>query len=308
MFYNCENLFDTINDPEKDDEEFLYGGTRGWNYNKYLRKLNAVAKVILSAAEWEPPALIGLCEVENEGVIIDLLRLTPLRNFKYDFIYAESDDRRGIDICLIYRADIVSETVSRSITPNLPVGDTLFLSRPVLYTELNIYNRTLHMFINHWPSRRGGVLNGQPLRMALAQSITELSDSIRQEKGETAAIVVAGDLNCNPGDIEISIIEKAGFSNLASQAAASGMGSYRYRGMWNMFDQILVSDALVNGNSSIRASRFAIHSPEILLVNDSAWPGKKPFSTYDNYRYAGGFSDHLPVVMTITFRSDRIPH
>ena len=305
MFYNCENLFDTINDPEKDDEEFLTGGTRGWNYNKYLRKLNAVAKVIMSAGEWEPPALIGLCEVENEGVINDLLRLTPLRSFDYNFIYAESDDRRGIDICLLYRSDIVSEIASRSITPNLPVGDTLFLSRPVLYSEMKISNKTLHLFINHWPSRRGGILNGQPLRIALAERIVELTDSIRQEMGVTSAIIVAGDLNCNPSDIEISIIEKAGFSNLASPAAASGLGSYRYRGMWNMFDQILVSDALVNENSSIRASRFAILSPEILLVNDSAWPGKKPFPTYDNYRYSGGFSDHLPVMVTITFLPDR---
>lgn len=308
MFYNCENLFDTINDHNKDDEEFLHGGTRGWNYSKYLRKLNAMAKVILSAGTWEPPALIGLCEVENEGVIIDLLRLTPLRNFNYDFIYAESDDRRGIDICLLYRIDIASETASRSITPSIPIGDSLFLSRPVLYSKMNIYNQTLHLFINHWPSRRGGVLNGQPLRLALTQRIVELSDSIRQNEVETAAIVIAGDMNCNPGDIEISSIEKAGFINLASPAAAEGKGTYRYRGIWNMFDQILVSEAMVKGESSVMASGFSIHSPEILFINDSAWPGKKPFPTYDNYRYAGGFSDHLPVLVTITFLTDQNLH
>lgn len=305
MFYNCENLFDTINDIEKDDEEFLPGGTRGWNYNKYLRKLNAVAKVIMSAGEWEPPALIGLCEVENAGVIKDLIRLTPLRSFNYDFIYAESDDRRGIDICLLYRTDFVSVVASISVKPNLPAGDTLFLSRPVLYSELVIHNHTLHMFINHWPSRRGGVLNGQPLRIALAERIVEITDSIREAEGTTSAMIVAGDLNCNPGDIEISIIEKAGFKNLSYPDAAAGRGSYRYRGMWNMFDQILVSDAMVNWNSSVIASGFAIHSPEMLLITDSAWPGKKPFPTYANYHYSGGFSDHLPVLVTITFLTDR---
>jgi hypothetical protein len=308
MFYNCENLFDTINDHRKDDEEFLSGGTRGWNYNKYLRKLNALAKVIMSAGTWEPPALIGLCEVENEDVINDLLTLTPLRNFNYDFIYAESEDRRGIDLCLLYRIDIAFESDSRSITPILPFGDSLFLSRPVLYSKMIIYNQTLHLFINHWPSRRGGVLNGQPLRMALAQCIIEFADSIRQSEVETSAIVIAGDLNCNPGDIEISGIERSGFVNLASHAAADGKGTYRYRGTWNMFDQILVSEEMTEGNSSAMASGFSIHSPEILLTNDPVWPGKKPFPTYDNYRYAGGFSDHLPVMVTLTFLQDRNFH
>jgi hypothetical protein len=301
MFYNCENLFDTIDDHGKDDEEFLHGGTRGWNYSKYLRKLNAVAKVILSAGTWEPPALIGLCEVENEGVIMDLLKLTPLKDFNYEFVYAESDDVRGIDICLLYSADVVSEVVSRVVRPKLPAGDSLYLSRPVLCSELTIHHQTIHVLLNHWPSRRGGVLNGQPLRMALAERIVEVADSIQDKSGGTAAILIAGDMNCNPTDIEIATIEATGFINLASRETASGRGSYRYRGVWYMFDQILVSDAMVNEGTLVRASGFTIHSPSMILIDDSTWPGRKPFPTFSNYRYSGGFSDHLPVLVTMTF-------
>ena len=101
MFYNCENLFDIKNDTLKDDEEFLPGGDRGWNASKYYRKISSVAKVILSAGTWDPPALVGLCEVENETVIEDMIKSTPLKGHGYKVIYSNSRDIRGIDVCLL---------------------------------------------------------------------------------------------------------------------------------------------------------------------------------------------------------------
>jgi predicted extracellular nuclease len=303
MFYNCENLFDFNDDSDKDDEEFLPGGQRGWGKAKYYRKINAIAKVILSAGDWEPPAIIGLCEVENEDVIRDLIRLTPLNNYGYSFLYCETTDSRGIDICLLYREKYAVIESHASLAPAIKPVNENFVGRQSLYAKMVVTGQTLHIIINHWPSRRGGVLGSQQLRLAFADRLKEFSDSIRMDCGETAAILIAGDFNCNPDDREMEILERSGFVNLASPFEKNGRGTFRYRGQWNMLDQILVSETMADINSSVYSSDFRIHSNESLLMTDNSWPGVKPYATFDNYRYVGGFSDHLPVLVRLTFSS-----
>jgi len=307
MFYNCENLFDFHDDSDKDDAEFLPGGTRGWNSSKYYRKLNSIAKVILSAGTWDPPALVGLCEVENEGVIKDLLRLTALKDFDYQILYSNSPDPRGIDLCIIYRSDVASVVYTKGYIPDLPSGDTAFTSRPLLYGKMLLHNQPIHLFINHWPSRRGGVLAGMPLRIALSEKIIAVTDSIMESEEFSSAILIAGDFNCTPMDDEIVLLGEAGFKNLSLSDAVNGKGTYRYRGVWNMFDQILVSQPLFQGTNAISADDFSIHSPGILLTEDKSWPGEKPFSTFDSYNYTGGFSDHLPVRVSLTITVSPFP-
>jgi hypothetical protein len=301
MFYNCENLFDTKNDTLKDDEEFLPGGARGWNNSKYYRKVNAIAKVILSAGTWDPPALVGLCEVENEEVIANMLKSTSLSRHDYRVACSNSTDSRGIDVCLLYRESVATLLFSGSYYPVAEPGDSVFSGRPVLYAKLKIHDQILHVMINHWPSRRGGVLNGQPVRAALAERIVLLADSIRAVEGLSAAIIIAGDFNCNPGDNEMKILGKARFTNLASPSADAGRGTYRYRGVWYMFDQILISDSSESDQSTLSFSDFSIHNPDMLMTDDVSWPGKRPFSTYSNFNYTGGFSDHLPVKVNVNF-------
>lgn len=301
MFYNCENLFDIRNDTLKDDEEFLPGGPRGWNASKYYRKINSVAKVILSAGTWDPPALVGLCEVENEGVIQDMLKSTPLNGHGYRIVYSNSHDARGIDVCLLYRESVVSIISSGSYYPVITQNDSIFTGRPTLYVKLKIHDQVLNVMINHWPSRRGGVLNGQPLRTGLSERIVELADSIRAVEGVSAAFLIAGDFNCSPDDAEMRILERAGFMNLSASEAGRGNGTYRYRGVWYMFDQILISEFATENQLPLSISDFSIHKPEILLMDDETWPGRKPFPTYNNYNYTGGFSDHLPVRAIINF-------
>jgi hypothetical protein len=303
MFYNCENLFDIHDDPEKDDEEFLPGGTRGWNDSKYYQKLNAIAKVILSAGTWNSPELVGLCEVENEEVVRDLLRITPLKNQGYKILYCESDDIRGIDVCLLYKGEIASIITSMMLKPKMPDRTTLFSSRPVLYCKIAISGVNIHLFVNHWPSRRGGVLYGQRMRIALAETIRNHSDSIVAADGNSVPFVIAGDFNCNPGDREMLILEDAGFTNLSAEFSEVGKGTYRYRGVWYMFDQILVSNSMLNARSDVTASGFQIFASDLLMTKDSSWPGIKPFASFDNYRYVGGFSDHLPIGVNVTFYS-----
>lgn len=298
LFYNTENLFDFSDDSGIDDAEFNAGGPRGWNYEKYRHKLNSIAKVILSAGEWEPPALVGLCETENRGVVADLIRLTPLSRYDYDIVYTESDDERGIDVGLIFRKDIVEILNFRSIVPE--TSDGRYTSRPVLYVKAETGGLPIHLLLNHWPSRRGGVMAGQGVRENLARLVRHVSDSLITAEGPGTAIIIAGDFNCDPSDRAMQILSGGSLVNL-SAGLKPGTGTYRYRGVWQVFDQIIVSAALTEGGSSLSAGGVLIHSPEFMLADDPVYPGKKPFSTYDGFRYSGGFSDHLPVKVEVRY-------
>ena len=77
--YNVENLFDCRHDTLKNDYEFLPDAMRHWNYTKYKKKLDAIARTITAVGGWTPPALVALCEVENDSVLRDLTRRSVLK-------------------------------------------------------------------------------------------------------------------------------------------------------------------------------------------------------------------------------------
>lgn len=306
MFYNAENLFDTVDDSIRDDKEFLQGGVMRWNKARYNNKLNAVSKVIIAAGAWNPPAIVGLCEIENRKVLGDLVYGTALSAFGYGIVHEESPDSRGIDVCFIYRRDLVTVTEHRLLIPEDIKKDT-FHSRGVLYARCEINSDTLHLLLNHWPSRRGGVLAGEGLRERIALMLRQAVDSICSVTNGKAKIIVLGDFNCIPSDPLISKLTASGIAcgcsliNLADGKMKEPAGTYRYQGKWEMIDQIIVSNGLLNNRKGLNASpeNFRILSPDFLLKNDSKYPGKVPFSTYRGYSYQGGFSDHLPVILDL---------
>lgn len=301
LFYNTENLFDAVNDPLTDDEEFLPDGDRRWTYTRYYRKLQSVAKVILSAGDTVPPAFVGLCEIENRGVAEALVRMTPLSRYDYGIVHFESKDIRGIDVCLLYNREYASLTVSRALYPVSLDGDTLPVDRPVLYAKMKIGDKPLHLLLNHWPSRRGGVMAASAMRMSLSDFIVAFADSIFQADGSETAVILAGDLNCTPMDDEIRSFAAAGFTNLLTDELKRREGTYKFRGVWQILDHIIVSGSMTDGSSVFSVEDSVIHSAEFLLIDDEVYPGKKPFPTFDGYRYAGGYSDHLPVRLVVRY-------
>lgn len=305
MFYNTENLFDYEDDTGTDDSEFLPGGARGWNKSKYERKLNSMARAILSAGTWNPPQIVGLSEIENRRVIDDLIKDTLLSGFRYKYLYFESNDERGIDLCLLYDSAIIKPLYSESLFPIREIyEDESFTGRPVAYSILSAAGIDLHLFLNHWPSRRGGVLAGREIRDHFAGLIRARVDSIVKSEGETASVVIGGDLNCSPGDPELKMLTGDGLVNLTRGIRSGIPGTYRYRGVWQYFDQVIVIEGMTNGRSSFQSQECKVHSPGFLLTEDKIYPGNKPFSTYDGYRYSGGYSDHLPVLLTIFRQGD----
>jgi exonuclease III len=305
MFYNVENLFDISDDTLKDDDDFLPGGLMRWNLTRYNKKINSLYKTIVAAGEWEPPALIGFCEVENRKVLEDLVYGTYLSKYKYGIIHEESPDQRGIDVCLIYRKECAEIIDYRYWIPALKKSEA-FTTRSVLYARFLIRKDTIHIIVNHWPSRRGGVLAMEGLRMKVAAMVREKTDSIMKKSTAGARIIIMGDFNSTPDDDEMkSLVSKSESGtflvNLVEGMAAEGMGTYRYMGMWEMIDQIIVSDKLLNCSNGLFTDvlNLKVFKPDFLMIKDAKYPGYSPLSTYRGYKYQGGFSDHLPVLLDL---------
>lgn len=307
MFYNVENLFDINNDSLTDDDEFLPDGIRRWTYSRYRQKLNSVYKTIMAAGEWEPPVVIAFCEIENKKVLEDLLRTTGLNRYDYEIIHEESPDPRGIDVCLIYRKKFVKVIDYNYLIPDTEYPDK-FLSRSVLYLKMKLQFDTVHLFVNHWPSRRGGVLAAEEHRIKLAEMIRGKSDEIFSSEGPDGRIIMTGDFNCNPDDNVLKIITSETNSDnfMVNLSGFTGKttGSYRYRGTWELFDQVLVSVSFLRQGTGIYTlpGLMRILKADFLMKEDLNYPGKTPFSTYSGYRYQGGYSDHLPVLIDFMFR------
>jgi hypothetical protein len=308
MFYNVENLFDIYDDTVKDDNDFLPGGLMRWNTTRYNKKINSIYKTIVSAGEWEPPAIVAFCEVENRKVLEDLVYGTYLSKYNYRIIHEESPDQRGIDVCLVYRKDCADIIEYRYWIP-ASVKNENYTTRTVLYTKWLIRSDTVHIIVNHWPSRRGGVLAMENLRMEIAALVREKADSLMKIAPSGAKIIIIGDFNSTPDDQEMkSLISPSGsdiyLENLSEKMAGDGQGSYRYRGTWEMIDQVIVSDKLLNCDKGLYTDRknLSIFKPDFLLIKDPNYPGFSPLSTYRGYKYQGGFSDHLPVLLDLKVR------
>jgi hypothetical protein len=304
MFYNIENLFDTYDDSLTDDNEFLPGGLRRWNYQRYNRKISSIYKTIMAAGEWEPPALISFCEIENRKVLEDLVFGTYLSKYDYKIVHDDSPDARGIDVCLIYRKDI-TEIIDYSYFQPAGINEEEFNTRNVLYTRFVIRNDTIHLFVNHWPSRRGGVLAGEPLRVRIAETVRSKIDSINESENGNARIIVMGDFNATPDDQVIGILTGNLKNNsLMINLSEKLQGTYRYMGTWETIDQVIVSGMLINCRDGIYTDPglVKVFRPDFLLKRDLKYPGLSPFSTYSGYRYQGGYSDHLPVLIDLKSR------
>ena len=294
-FYNVENLFDTWDDPHCNDEEFLPWGIKNWNKEKLYNKLLKTARVIMGMGSWEMPALIGLCEIENRYVLDQLLLHTPLSSWPYSIIHFESPDHRGIDVALLYQASVFDVLYTEAI-PVILTMDISLKTRDILYVKGVLCQLdTLHIFVNHWPSRYGDYTYTSLKRLRTAETLLRKLDSINYFTNGSK-IVVMGDFNDEPWDESLKLLDRSDFHliNLMKEMKQEGQeGTIKYKSQWYFFDQILVSS-----NISSRCEAF-IYRPHFLIMRDDRYLGNKPFRTYSGPGYIGGYSDHLPVFMKL---------
>ncbi|MDR1699359.1 MAG: endonuclease [Prevotellaceae bacterium] len=312
MFYNVENLFDPEDEPDKSDEEFTPKGTRYWSYPRYRQKLSNISKVIVALGGWEAPALIGLCEVENRKTMEDLTQQAPLKRLGYQFIHQESPDERGIDVALLYQKEKYQPVHEEFIEINFP-QDPSRKTRDILYSSGVVpTGDTLHVFVNHFPSRYGGELVSEPNRIFVASLLRRRVDSLLARNPQSL-IVIMGDFNDHPDNRSIRDVLNAHevkppfknteLYNLFALYHAQGMGSYKFQGEWGALDQMIVSGALLTGEQRVSTTQdnARVFRADFLLETDNM--GDKPFRTYTGFRFNGGFSDHLPIYTIFTLNN-----
>jgi predicted extracellular nuclease len=307
MFYNVENLFDTADNPHKNDEEFLPDGRRHWSQKRYYTKINNLAKVISSAGEWGVPAIIGLCEVENEKVIRDLIHHSPLKKTDYRFVVTNSPDRRGINVALLYQRDQFKYLEHRAYAIRFPYNKRK-ATRDILHVTGQVLSRdTVDVFVCHFPSRRGGENESEPDRVYVASVLRSKADSLMHIR-KNAHIIVMGDFNDEPSNKSIaqtlnalSIPQKPETTQLYNlfRHFEKKTGSYKYKDQWNMLDQIIVSGNLLSGSNSFKVlpHTATIFSRHFMLTEDKTNGGKRPRKTFNGMKYESGYSDHLPVIV-----------
>ena len=279
--YNVENLFDTQHDTLKSDSSFLPEGMHHWTYRRYQTKIDRIAQVLVNIGGWESIPLVGLCEVENARCLRNLCY--RLSCFNYRYVHYDSPDERGVDVALLYdsiRISILNSQAIPLMLENDRTRDILYVS--ALYEQQD----TIHVMVCHLPSQLGGATNTDWKRQHAKSLLQSQIDSILLFQ-PSAKIVVMGDMNTLPQD------DLNGMSNLMLPIQNSGQGTHKYQGIWTCLDQFYVSHSLFS------QSETTIYSPQWLLEEDAKYLDFKPRRTYVGYRYNDGYSDHLPIVLTI---------
>ncbi len=307
-FYNLENLFDTINDPNINDESYLPDAENPWNSERYQHKLDQMSMVMSDIDPMGFPSLFGLCEVENKTVVEQLINHNNLKKAQYQIIHKDSPDERGIDVALLYKPKDFKPVFKQFIHVTIPENPGN-KTRDILYAKgITPNNDTLHVFINHWVSRYGGQEATEPSRIFIAGLIKHVTDSIMQVN-PNANILISGDLNDNPTDVSVSqymqakeVItdpESASLYNLSLTLYKEGVGSLYYKS-WDMFDQIIVSSAMLTGSGGIKVSseKQTVIKHDYLLYQPKKGEAR-PSRTASGKKYFGGFSDHLPVFINL---------
>ena len=301
--YNVENLFHPKHDTvcidsttfiEKDDYEWTPEGQRRWSYTRYYRKVENIARVLTNIGEWDGVDIVGLQEVENA---LCLKRLCyTLRPGEYDFVHYESPDPRGIDVALIYKKSRVDTLRTKNLTPTLSQGEGVVFTRDILYVCAQVDKKdTLHLFVCHLPSQRGGAAESEWKRTAVKEILQRSIDSV-YALHPAAKIIVMGDMNSEPKEDLDGLRNRMVVESQKSKVESHG--THKFQGRWSCLDQFYTSPALDS------LSRAEIYNAAWIQEPDEKYLDLKPKRTYNGFRYQkDGFSDHLPILLKLKIKN-----
>lgn len=312
-FYNVENLFDTINDPNKYDEASPMMELKTARSEVYKQKVKNMASVIAqigAETSKNTPAIIGLSEVENRTVVEDLANDSALLEKDYGIVHFESPDERGIDVALMYQKALFSpvSTSSHELKLSDNSSDKRDYTRDQLLVSGYLEGDLIHLIVNHWPSRSGGEARSRSKREAAAALNKRIIDSL-QSTDPYAKIFSMGDLNDNPNNSSLKKVLKAkgdkkrvgfkGVYNPMESFFKKGLGTNAYRDAWSLFDQILITKPLLEDDySSFRFYKAGIFNAQFLITKKGQFKGY-PFRSFSWGGFTGGYSDHFPVYVHV---------
>ena len=328
-FYNFENLFDTINDTATYDEEWTPKGLQRWTFEKYQKKLYNLSRVLAeigSAENSDAPTIIGGCEIENRGVLEDLVKQPKLIDKNYGIIHFDSPDKRGIDVALLYqkakfqptsyssiplyiyknknaKSEIASTAAEEKTDDEIQVNTANYriYTRDQLLVTGFLDGEEINIIVNHWPSRSGGEKKSSPFREAAAALNKQIIDSV-QRINPNAKIIIMGDMNDGAYNKSIKVglgakakkneVQQFGIYNPFEEMAKNGMGTIAYRDAWDIFDQILVSETFIKPDFfSFKFWKAGIYNKSFLIQSSGQYKGYP--LRHSNTEI--GFSDHFPV-------------
>lgn len=309
-FYNQENLFDTIDDPNKNDNEFLPSDKKQWNTEKYTNKINNMAKVIASMNDGKGADILGMCEVENDVVLNDLAKNKQLAKAQYKFVRYDSPDERSIDNALMYQSKKFT-VVASAAYPVIFADNPKWKTRDITMVKLMVKatKTPVIVLVNHFPSRIGGEAESAPKRKQAATVLRGIYDSIAKADPATPVIMM-GDFNDEPSDESMKNVlnAKGHTSELASNDLFNAMyelqeqkrGSHYYKNEWGSLDQIIMSNNLVSctGKVCYKNASVNIYKQDWMLEQDGKYKGS-PLRTFAGQKYLNGYSDHLPVYVIL---------
>ncbi len=309
-FWNVENLYDTLNDRWKNDEDFTPDGNNRWTGERYRKKIERLAEVISQMATDATPdglAILGLCEVENRKVVEDLVNAPVLKQRHYQVIHIEGPDARGVDPSFVYNPNYFK--VSKAISYRVKlVTDSTHKTRDILVISGLLLNEPVSILVNHWPSRRGGEKASRPNRNAAATLARHIADSITTHNPK-AKVIVMGDLNDDPVNdcvkknigtyADILQAKEKLYYNPMENLYKQGNGTLAFKDSWNLFDQLLLNNQWIPGDyKTWKYYTVRVFNKDFLKVASGNFKGY-PWRTYNGSVYAGGYSDHFPVFIVI---------
>ena len=323
MFYNLENLFDTINNNGVYDLEFSPNGARQWNNEKYWKKQHNLAYAISQITTQgtpDGPAIIGVSEIENITVLQDLVRQPEIRDRHYQIVHHDGPDRRGVDVGLLYNPrvfkvlNVTNQRLTSRYFEALGYADRFnpgFRTRDQLCVTGLLAGEKVSVLVNHWPSRLGGQEQSSYLREAAAQMARETIDSLLRDD-PNQGIFFMGDLNDDPQDVSVAKVLKAqrdvkkvkqpgDIYNPWWKKLDQGIGTLAYRGGWNLFDQIVMTDYFLRyydtkDKAKLTFLRADVLNREFLKTKEGDRQGY-PLRTYSAGVFLNGYSDHFPTII-----------
>ncbi|PQJ21684.1 endonuclease [Tenacibaculum sp. SG-28] len=309
-FYNLENLFDTVNDTEKNDEASPIMEMEGDKEKVYWDKIEKLSSVISQIGKEKAntsPAILGVAEIENKKVLEDLATSENLKSKRYEIIHFDSPDKRGIDVALLYQPRYFKPIHFEAFNPNIYSQNRKVYTRDILLVSGYLDDELIHVIVNHWPSRRGGEAKSRPSREKAAYKVTQIIEKIK-ESDPNPKVLIMGDFNDDPNNSSFktvlktkakkSDVEDGDIYNPYENMFRRGMNTLVYRDNINLFDQILITSPLLNKNkkefSSYKMFKAMIFNKRFITQKKGRFKGY-PFRSFSYGKYTGGYSDHYPV-------------
>jgi len=298
-FYNVENLFDVYNNPSTHDEDFLPNSEKKWTKKRYTNKIRKLGYAISKVGRKHSrklPSIVGLAEVENKSVLIDLINAKHLKSHNYNFVHFDSPDERGIDVALLYNTTVFTELRSKNYKIDLKNEfGGIDYTRDILLVSGLFNGEKVHFIVNHWPSRHSGKDETEEKRLITSNKVSEIIKEVYKNE-ENPKIIIMGDFNDDPSSKSLkNLLKKHDLFNPMETLLSFTRGSLNHKFNWNLFDQILFTTNFFEHQKENHSFSHANIFDDIFLTQFKGKYKGNPFRTFVGRKYKGGFSDHFPV-------------